>query len=158
LEKGENYENSKYKKLIERQLKPNPQIEIGQILGENNLATSMIDLSDGLSSDLFHICESSKVGAKIYAEKIPIESQISKLEFQKPKTKNQKPSLNFALNGGEDFELLFTVNPKNKFTLKNFLEKHKISHIGEITANAEIIELAVDNRIEVLEPEGFRHF
>ena len=83
LETGETYEKSKYKKLIERQLKPHPQTEIGQILGEKNLATAMIDLSDGLSSDLFHICRASKVGAKIYAEKIPIESEISNFKNRK---------------------------------------------------------------------------
>ncbi len=158
LETGENYEISNYKKLIERQLKPNPQAEIGQILGEKNLATSMIDLSDGLSSDLFHICESSKTGAKIYAEKIPLESQISDSTFQKTKNKKQKPNLFFALNGGEDFELLFTVNPKKKFPLEKHLENHKISYIGEITANAEIIKLVTDNKTEILEPKGFRHF
>jgi thiamine-monophosphate kinase len=151
LEAGKTYEKTKYKELIERQLKPNPQTEIGQIIGTKNLATSMIDLSDGLSGDLFHICESSKVGAKIYAEKIPIESQIENL-------KNQKPILDFALNGGEDFELLFTVNPKKKFQLENHLENCKISHIGEVSANAEIIELVAGAKIEILELKGFRHF
>ena len=151
LEAGEIYETSTYNNLIERQLKPNPQIEIAQILGEKNLATSMIDLSDGLSSDLFHICQVSKVGAKIYAEKIPVEVQNSKL-----KTQNSK--LAFALNGGEDFELLFTVNPKKKFQLEKHLENRNISHIGEVTANAEIIELITGKKTEILEPEGFRHF
>lgn len=158
LEAGEIYEKSKYKNLIERQLKPNPQTEIGQILGENNLATSMIDLSDGLSSDLFHVCESSKVGAKIYAEKIPVESGISDFKFQISKIENQKLKLTFALNGGEDFELLFTVNPKIFFQLEKHLENYKISRIGEITANAEIIELVTGKKIEILQPKGFRHF
>ncbi len=158
LEAGETYEKTKYKKLIERQLKPNPQTEIGQILGEKNLATSMIDLSDGLSGDLFHICQSSKVGAKIYAEKIPTESRISNFKFEIPKTENKKTNLYFALNGGEDFELLFTVNPKKYFQLKKHLEKYNISHIGEITANAEIIKLVSGKKIDILEPQGFRHF
>ncbi|MEO6589119.1 MAG: thiamine-phosphate kinase, partial [Pyrinomonadaceae bacterium] len=158
LETGETYEKSKYKKLVEQQVKPYPQTETGQILGAKNLTTSMIDLSDGLSGDLFHICHSSKVGAKIYAEKIPIESEISNLKSQKPKTKNRKLTLNFALNGGEDFELLFTINPKNNFLLKKYLQKHEISHIGEITSNAEIIELVTGEKIEILEPKGFRHF
>ncbi len=158
LEAGEIYEKSNYKKLIERQLKPNPQIEIGQILSEKNLAASMIDVSDGLSSDLFHICESSKVGAKIYAEKIPVESRISNLNFQNSKLKTQNSKLDFALNGGEDFELLFTVSPKKKFRLENHLENHKISHIGEVTANAEIIELVAGKKVEIVQRKGFRHF
>ena len=158
LEAGENYKDSKYKKLIERQLKPNPQTEIGWILGEKNLATAMIDLSDGLSSDLFHICRASKVGAKLYAEKILIESQISTLKIQNSKFKIQNSKLDFAIHGGEDFELLFTVNPKKYFQLKKQLEKYNISHIGEISANAEIIELVTGSKIEILEPKGFRHF
>ena len=151
LETGEIFENSKFKELFERQLKPHPQTEIGQILGEKNIATSMIDLSDGLSSDLFHICQSSKVGAKIYAEKIPIHPQISNFDLA-------ISDLFFSINGGEDFELLFTVNPKKIFHLKKHLENYKISHIGEITANAEIIELVSNKKIEIVKPKGFRHF
>jgi thiamine-monophosphate kinase len=158
LEKGETYENSKYKKLIERQLKPNPQTEIGRILGENRVATSMIDLSDGLSGDLAHICELSQVGAKIFAEKIPVEPKIAVLETGKSKTGKRKPGLALALDGGEDFELLFTVAPKKIFQLEKLLAGHKISRIGEVTANAEIIELVTDKKIDVLRPEGFRHF
>ncbi len=151
LETGEIYENSKDRKIIERQLKPNSQTKIGQILGAKNLVTAMIDLSDGLSSDLPHICQASKVGANIFAEKIPVETKI-------PDSKFQIPNLDFALNGGEDFELLFTVDPKKIFELKNHLEIYDFSHIGEITANAEIIALIIGGRIEILEPKGFRHF
>lgn len=158
LEEGEKFEKSKYKKLLLRQLAPNPQTEIGQILGAKNLATSMIDLSDGLSSDLFHLCQNSKVGAKIFADKLPFEIQNSKF-IQNFKDSNLKASdIILAFDGGEDFELLFTVDPKKKFQVKKLLEKHKISLIGEATANAEIIELVTDKKIEILEPKGFRHF
>lgn len=151
LETGENYETSKHKKLILRQLKPDPQTEIGRILGEKNLATSMIDLSDGLSSDLSHICRESNVGAQIYADKIPVEPQISNLKFQIDK-------LNFALNGGEDFELLFTVHPKKIFELENELKNHRISHIGNVTASKEIIEFIENEKSRILQPQGFHHF
>ena len=144
LENDEKFENSNKKDLLLRQLAPNPQTEIGQIIGEKIGATSMIDVSDGLSSDLFHICRASKGGAKIYAEKIPFNSRIT--------------NLNFALNGGEDFELLFTVNPKKNFQLENELKKHSFSGIGEITANAEIIELIANEKTTFLQPKGFRHF
>lgn len=159
LEDGEKFEKSKYKKLLLRQLAPNPQTEIGQIIGAKNLATSMIDLSDGLSSDLFHLCQNSKVGAKIFADKIPTEIQNSKFKIQNFKDANSKASdTSFVFDGGEDFELLFTVDPKKIFQLKKHLEKHKISHIGEVTANAEIIELVSGTKIEILEPKGFQHF
>ena len=121
------------------QLKPNPRISEGLFLSE--FATSMIDISDGLSSDLMHICQSSKVGAKIYADKIP----YPEFEFR---------NLEFALNGGEDFELLFTANPKKNFN-KNF---GSFFCIGEITANVESIELIADGKSVVLEPKGHQHF
>ncbi len=151
LENGEQYEKSKHKKLLRRQFAPNPQTEIGQVIGAENLATSMIDLSDGLSSDLFHLCQSSKVGAKIYADKIPAEPRISNF-------KSEISNLNFAMNGGEDFELLFTVSPKKYFQTENTLKKRGFFHIGEITANAEIIELITNAKPLILQPKGFRHF
>jgi len=140
------------KNLMLKQLQPIPQSYNGQFLGEQNLATSIIDLSDGLSSDLAHLCRASKVGAKIFADKIPINKNLCGL------TKSFDEKLNFALNGGEDFELLFTINPKKKIRFENELKNHNFSHIGETTANAEIIELILDGRSSVLEPKGFRHF
>lgn len=144
LENGKEIENAAIENLLLRQLAPNPQTEIGQIIGAKNLATSMIDLSDGLSSDLAHICRASKVGAKIYAEKIPIAPQISELKS--------------ALDGGEDYELLFTVHPKNKLRLEKLLESFQFSRIGEITANAGIIQLIKDANAAILQPKGFQHF
>lgn len=141
LEDGERYEKSKYKNLLLRQLAPNPQTELGRIIGEGNLATSMIDLSDGLSSDLAHLCRASRVGAKIFAGKIPLAGELF-----------------FALNGGEDFELLFTASSKKYFQIEKELKNHRISPIGKITANAETIELIADEKSEILQPKGFRHF
>lgn len=140
------------KHLLLRQLQPFPRIHTGEFLREKKLATSMIDLSDGLSSDLMHICHTSKVGAKIFAEKIPFDKKL------KPIAKSFEEKISFALNGGEDFELLFTVDPKKIFRFKKAIEKRRFFHIGEITANAEIIELVSDKEIEILEPKGFRHF
>ncbi len=152
LENGENFDSSKRQNLLLRQLAPNPQTEIGRIIGANNLATAMIDLSDGLSSDLAHLCRASKVGAKIFASKIPLDKKL------KPLAKSFDEKLYFALNGGEDFELLFTINPKKKFQVENGLKKRQISCIGEITANNEIIELISGESSEILQPKGFRHF
>ena len=151
LENGARYDDSEYKDLLLRQLAPDPQTEIGQSIGENNLATSMIDLSDGLSSDLAHLCQASKVGAKIYADKIPITSETSNFKLQ-------SSDLALALDGGEDFELLFTIEPKKKFRLEKALKNCAFSHIGEITANGEIIELINAEKTMILQPKGFRHF
>ncbi len=155
LEKGEKFKSSKYKNLLLLQLKPHPQTEIGKFLGEKKLANSMIDLSDGLSSDLFHICKESKVGAKIYADKIPFEKNIAKISSE------NLDILDFAMNGGEDFELLFTSNKPN---LKKYFEKFfgskntKISCIGEITKTPEKIELISKTGTQILTAKGFRHF
>ena len=162
LESGERFGKSKYKNLLLRQLAPNPQTEIGQIIGAKNLATAMIDLSDGLSSDLSHLCRESKIGAKIFADKIPIDENLKKFLTQSRKdAKTQRQeffSLSQILNGGEDFELLFTVNPKKKIQVEKALKNYQISHLGEITSNVEIIKLIIDSKSEILEPKGFRHF
>ena len=155
LEEGFHYDSSQknwQKKLLLKQLQPLPQIDHGEFLRESNAATSMIDLSDGLSSDLAHICRQSKVGAKIFADKIPLDKNLGGL------TKSFDEKLHYALNGGEDYELLFTVNPKKKIQLKNELKNSSFSHIGEVTANAEIIELISNGKSSVLEAKGFRHF
>ena len=154
LEKGERYKNSNYKKLLLRQLKPNPQTKIGQILGSKNLAAAMIDISDGLAGDLNHICRASKIGARIFADKIPDQLYSEKFHslFASSELKN------FLFYSGEDYELLFTADPKKKFQIEKELKNHKFSHIGEITGNAEIIELNLKDKTEILEPKGFSHF
>jgi thiamine-monophosphate kinase len=149
LESGKT-KNPASSSLIQKQLCPDPQTKIGLILGEKRLATAMIDLSDGLSSDLRHLCEASKTGAKIYAEKIPIHPKLKSFkEFR-------ADALRLALDGGEDFELLFTANPKNAKKIEKLLPA--ASRIGEITANAGRIELCQDSKNILIEPRGFRHF
>jgi len=152
LENMERLEDSNCRNLLLSQLQPNPQSRIGQIIGEENLATAMIDLSDGISSDLAHLCRESKVGAKIYADKIPFPEEINSI------AESFDEKLHYALHGGEDFELLFTVNPKNIFRVENALKNSEFSSIGEVTANVGTIELIVNNKKEILEPKGFRHF
>ncbi|MEW6409299.1 MAG: thiamine-phosphate kinase, partial [Nitrospirota bacterium] len=90
--------------LIRRHLMPQPRIKEGRTIALNRLATSMIDISDGLSSDLWHICEESGVGAEIYSTSIPLSDELREIA--------EKSGCNpiwYALNGGEDYELLFTA-------------------------------------------------
>jgi len=155
LEKGVPYDDSAkiwQKNLLLKQLQPLPKTHTAIDLANKNLLTAMIDLSDGISSDLAHICNASKVGAKIYADTIPFHRNLKAIA----ETFDEK--LNYALNGGEDFELLFTAKPQKKFSLKKAHEKIGFTHIGEITANAEIIELITNEKSHILEPKGFRHF
>lgn len=153
LESGLRFETEKgaRKDFIRRQLAPNPQIEIGLKLSENKLATAMLDLSDGLSSDLAHLCQASRVGAQIFAERIPLEKNLRGV------LKENEDEISFALNGGEDFELLFTAHPKNKIKLEKLFGK-KITCVGEITDQTEKIELVVQSKTVSLKPGGFRHF
>ncbi len=140
------------KTLLLKQLSPLPRTHIAAEINAKNRLTSMIDLSDGISSDLAHICRASKVGAKIYADKIPFHKKLRVIA----KSFNEK--LNYALNGGEDFELLFTVNPKKNFHVKKLIENGHFFQIGVITANTDIIELINGENSQILESKGFRHF
>ncbi|MBX7169372.1 MAG: thiamine-phosphate kinase [Pyrinomonadaceae bacterium] len=148
LEKGVKFKDSKawQKSLISKQLTPFPCLDVTSKLA--SLITSMIDISDGLSSDLGHICQASQVGAKIFADKIPLHKNLKNI------TKDFSEQLNFALNGGEDFEILFTINPKKKI-------QKNLDHffcIGEITANIGNIELIDREKTTVLQPKGYQHF
>ncbi len=133
--------------LYRRQLEPTPQLETGKLLTDLDIATSLIDVSDGLSSDLFHICKQSGVGAKIFAERLPIDDQLRD-HF------DAAESLVMALHGGEDFELLFTVAKENN----RALESMNVTYIGEITAANGVIELNHDGKLSILDPKGYRHF
>jgi thiamine-monophosphate kinase len=136
--------------LILKQLAPLPQISIGQKIGQYQLANAMIDISDGLSSDLRHICLESQVGAKIYADKIPLHKNLRSI------TDSFDEKLDLALNGGEDFELLFTVSPRKVKKLKSILGK-SVVWIGEITFE-KTVELIKNKSIMPLIPRGFQHF
>jgi thiamine-monophosphate kinase len=94
-----------FEALIKRQLKPEARIDVVELLDNLGIVpTSMIDISDGLASDLFHLCEKSKLGCQLFEEKIPMDdlTKITAIDF------NISPTT-CALNGGEDYELLFTV-------------------------------------------------
>ena len=138
--------------LLLRQLRPEPRVGWGIVLGEDRLATSMIDLSDGLSSDLHHLCKESNAGAIIEAASLPLNDNVKQLCGRRA-----LDPLALALHGGEDFELLFTVAPENMSRLPKRVDGVTISHIGEITEPQDI-QLRERNRLWKLEPGGFQHF
>jgi len=99
-------ELDQYTYLVERQLKPEARKDIPKLLKDLEVKpTSMIDISDGLSSEVIHLCKSSKVGCKLYEDKIPLDPQVISTceEFELDST-------TIALSGGEDYELLFTID------------------------------------------------
>lgn len=118
---------SPYQYIIERQLKPEARKDITQILQKLEVKpTSMIDISDGLSSEILHLCKASKVGVKLFEDKIPLDPTVisSCEEFQLDST-------TVALNGGEDYELLFTIKQEDFPKIK---ANPNLSAIGHITS------------------------
>lgn len=118
-----------YDYVLERYLKPEPRTDIVKLLAERGVVpTSMIDVSDGLASELLHLCKHSKCGCEVYEERIPIDYQTTRVCSEM--SKNMLPVSN-ALNGGEDYELLFTIDQKDYEKLKDSTEVHIIGHITE---------------------------
>lgn len=149
LERGHRYgptSTSWESKLLLKQLQPLPPMN-GVDFRELG-ASAMIDLSDGLSSDLSHICHASGVGATVFANKIPVERKIDGLRI------TPREKFDLAVNSGEDFELLFTIEQK-KFPAGKLGHFHRI---GNVTANTGIVELIRDGETEILVPKGYRHF
>ena len=125
---------SNYNYLIERQLKPEARKDMVRLFKDLNLRpTSMIDISDGLSSDMIHICKQSEVGCNLYEEKIPLDPQVISTceEFELNST-------TIALSGGEDYELLFTISQKDYDKIKG---NPNLTVIGHITDKSEGMHL-----------------
>lgn len=124
-----------YDYILQRQLKPEARKDIVDLLNEIKVKpTAMIDISDGLSSELLHICKNSNVGCKIFQDKIPIDINTEKMaeEFK------IEPLIS-ALNGGEDYELLFTVNVNDFEKIKDHALIHPIGHITDKKNGAVLI-------------------
>jgi thiamine-monophosphate kinase len=127
-----------YTYLIERQLKPEARKDISGLIKELDVKpTSMIDISDGVSSELFHICTQSKVGCKIYEDKLPLDPQVISTceEFELDSTM-------VALSGGEDYELLFTVPISDFDKIKGNPNFSIIGHITEENQGLQLITRA----------------
>ena len=127
-----------YTYLIERQLKPEARKDISSLLKDMDVKpTAMIDISDGLSSEIMHICSQSKVGCKIYEDKIPLDPQVISAceEFDIDSTM-------VALSGGEDYELLFTVPIADFDKVKGNPHLSVIGHITDQSAGLNLVTRA----------------
>lgn len=136
--------------VLERQLKPEARADIIDILGlEKVKPTAMLDVSDGLSSDLMHICSQSEVGCRIYADKLPIDhtASIASEELNIDTTIA-------ALNGGEDYELLFTVDIADHDKIK---ENPAIRIIGHVTDKSDGYNLIAGEQMIELKAQGWNH-
>ena len=120
---------------------PEPRIAVGRPLRQRHLASACIDLSDGLSTDLSHICEESGVGAVIYAESIPVEPGAT---------------LDLALHGGEDYELLFTAPARARVPKQ--IAGIAVTPIGEVIRGDRVFISDRSGRRKPLAPRGWEHF
>ena len=138
--------------ILERQLKPEARKDIIELFKEIKLKpTSMIDISDGLASEILHICKLGEVGCQIYESKLPIDSET----YQTSMDFNINPTVS-ALNGGEDYELLFTISQKDYEKIKN---NSNLSVIGHITSRDQGINLIGNgNTITPIKAQGWNHF
>lgn len=137
--------------LVGRQLKPEARRDIIQLLKRHRIQpTAMIDVSDGLSSDMLHICHQSKVGCRIFEDNIPLHPHTYQMAFKF----NIIPSV-CALSGGEDYELLFTVSPDRLAELE---ELEEITIIGKIVPEQEGCKLITpSNNEHTLVAQGWNH-
>jgi thiamine-monophosphate kinase len=146
-------DSQKLDHILLRQLRPEARVGWGMVLGEERLATAMIDLSDGLSSDINHLCAASGVGALIDSSLLPIDSYVTELCGRRA-----LDPLQLALHGGEDFELLFTVKPGDVAKLPRRVDGVEIKRIGEITNPSEGVKISEGTRVWELRPGGWKHF
>ncbi|HEX8773006.1 MAG TPA: thiamine-phosphate kinase [Pyrinomonadaceae bacterium] len=150
---GSDYSSRAVEELRLRHLRPLPRVEWGQRLGRERLATAMIDLSDGLSSDLQHLCEESGVGATLEVARIPLEHHTASIGVLR-----SLDPLKAALHGGEDFELLFTIRPRDLRRLPRSVKGVPATYIGDITNETGCITMLEGSRRWTLVPAGFEHF
>ncbi len=138
------------RKLIGRHLRPEPRVEWGRKLADSGCVSAMIDVSDGLSSDLAHICEESGVGAEVHADQVPLSRALRTVQGMR------RPVLDYALSGGEDYELLFTVPESRVRRLRGL--RLPVTEIGRITAGRRLRLIMPDGTAGPLLPSGFDHF
>jgi thiamine-monophosphate kinase len=142
----------KYEYLVGRQLKPEARMDIIHELRDKNcLPTSMIDISDGLASELFHLGKNSNLGVKIFEDKVPIDHDTfeTAIEFK-------LDPITCALHGGEDYELLFTINPADYDKIKNHPDIHFIGHMhNDATQNVLVTK---QQTVVPLQAQGWSHF
>lgn len=132
---------------VRKHLYPEPRLRLGRWLAERKLATAMMDLSDGLSTDLPRLCAASRVGALIDQAKLPLLRGI-----------DTESARQLALNGGDDYELLFTVSPRKLASFRGKFEEFGLTQIGKITAGRGVRVIGRNGRLRLLRRAGWDPF
>jgi thiamine-monophosphate kinase len=146
---------SGYESLVAAHQRPIPRLEMGQALGKSGLAHAMIDISDGVAKDLGHICEESHTGALLQPASVPMSVELNRLA-----TEVDKSPLDWALYGGEDYELLFTASSADQEKIVSLTTKvsgSPATKIGTIVRENGIW-LETHEGKKPLKPGGFIHF
>jgi thiamine-monophosphate kinase len=136
---------------LRKHLYPQPRLAIGAWLAEQRLATAMMDLSDGVSSDLPRLCDASGVGARIQVQRIP-SPRLSDLEAK------TYDAVELSLHGGDDYELLFTVAPENISRIPRSIAGTSLTLIGEVLRGKNILLLKADGKEVPLARKGWDPF
>jgi thiamine-monophosphate kinase len=132
---------------LRKHLYPEPRVALGRWLAEKKLASAMMDLSDGLSSDLPRLCAASGVGAVIHRGRLPVLREMA-----------ERPAQQLALHGGDDYELLFTISPRKAASLPAKFRKLDLTQIGEITRERGVRIMGNDRKLEPLRVAGWDPF
>jgi len=135
------------REALNAHLYPEPQCALGRFLSNRGIASALIDLSDGLSTDLSRLCAASAVGARLWAAKIP-----------GPDLPKAADSLHLALHGGEDYQLLFTVSQRKASRLPLTFRGRPLYQLGEIEASRGIRLVMPEGKVHTLEPAGWDYF
>ncbi len=141
--------NRRQNRMLRAFLNPTPQVELGRELARLKLPSAMIDISDGLSVDLSHICDESGCGAEVYLDKLPVSEVLRTL---------QRKALDFALNGGEDYQLLFTVPERKIKFLTTVEKKFTLFAIGRMIEEKGIFAIDRRGQRKKLLPKPWSHF
>jgi thiamine-monophosphate kinase len=148
--------NRTVRDVVYPHLYPRARVELGAWLAQHKIPSSMIDLSDGLSTDLTRICHAGRVGAQIRADQLPLPT-ITPAAKKLLRGKSFDP-LKAALHGGDDYELLFTVPPRHASKLCHAPGARMLHRIGEITRQRTITLLDASGRATSLQPQGWNSF
>jgi thiamine-monophosphate kinase len=148
---------ARFAELVRPHLYPRIRVRLGRWLAERGIASAMMDLSDGLSTDLGRLAGASDVGARLWADRIPTRAAISAGISKRLRGWNPD-LLRMALHGGEDYELLFTVSPRKVVLLKGAPESSGLAAIGEITLGKRIVIVGADGRDRHLAAQGWDPF
>jgi thiamine-monophosphate kinase len=138
--------------FTKKHLYPEPRLALGQWLVKNRLATAMMDLSDGLSSDLSRLCAASAVGSQLESSQLPL------VRVPDVARKQGHDPLHLALHGGDDYELLFTVPPRKAKLLPDSFRGVRLTAIGRIIRKRELILVDENAYVIQLQPRGWDPF